>query len=124
MPREDMSVLRRVETIKVIEKIGLSLFGQRWQSDMARCLGVNDRTVRRWVSGEIAPSEDVFKKLESLCRKRSDVAYHAMELAKAFRKNTGFRISQWEPESYYKKYGDPVKFDWDRALRPFMGDKN
>jgi hypothetical protein len=32
--------------------MGLSLYGPGWQSAMARDLGINDRTVRRWVAGQ------------------------------------------------------------------------
>jgi len=28
---------------------GRALYGDKWQSDTARSLGVNDRTVRRWL---------------------------------------------------------------------------
>lgn len=34
--------------------IGAALYGPRWQSDLARALGVTDRTMRRWaVAGEL-----------------------------------------------------------------------
>lgn len=29
-----------------------SLYGPRWQTKLARALPVNDRTVRRWLSGD------------------------------------------------------------------------
>jgi hypothetical protein len=31
---------------------GAALYGPRWQSELARSLGVSDRTMRRWLSGE------------------------------------------------------------------------
>lgn len=31
---------------------GKAAFGPRWQTDIAEALGVSDRTVRKWVSGE------------------------------------------------------------------------
>ncbi|UAN18597.1 MULTISPECIES: helix-turn-helix domain-containing protein [Enterobacter] len=31
---------------------GEAAFGSRWQTDMAEALGVSDRTVRKWVSGD------------------------------------------------------------------------
>jgi DNA-binding transcriptional regulator YdaS (Cro superfamily) len=31
---------------------GQALYGQQWQSALARDLGVSDRTMRRWVAGE------------------------------------------------------------------------
>ena len=36
--------------------VGRALYGDRWQSDIARDLGVSDRTIRRWVSGEDIPA--------------------------------------------------------------------
>jgi hypothetical protein len=35
--------------IELFEKIGQALFGPFWQCEMARALGVNERTVRRWI---------------------------------------------------------------------------
>lgn len=40
---------------EMLSTIGRALYGQQWQSDMARDLGVNNRTVRRWVAGESQP---------------------------------------------------------------------
>lgn len=31
---------------------GKAAFGERWQTDMARALGVSDRAVRNWVAGK------------------------------------------------------------------------
>jgi DNA-binding transcriptional regulator YiaG len=37
-----------------VEFYGQALYGPRWQSELARALGVSDRTVRRWsASGEL-----------------------------------------------------------------------
>lgn len=30
--------------------VGEALYGPRWQSELARALGVNERTVRRWTA--------------------------------------------------------------------------
>jgi transcriptional regulator with XRE-family HTH domain len=32
--------------------IGRALYGARWQSDMADALGVDRRTIRRWMAGQ------------------------------------------------------------------------
>ena len=42
--------LRKSDLQKIAESLGMSAYG--WQSSMATLLGVNDRTVRRWASGE------------------------------------------------------------------------
>lgn len=38
--------------MNILEKAGLASFGNTWQTEMARALNVNDRTIRRWASGE------------------------------------------------------------------------
>ena len=44
---------------------GRALYGQHWQSALARDLGVNDRTVRRWAAGQ-EPPETVWAEVRSL----------------------------------------------------------
>lgn len=36
----------------ILANIGRALWGERWQTDMSRALGVTDRTIRGWASGE------------------------------------------------------------------------
>lgn len=36
---------------RLLVECGEALYGQQWQSALARDLGVADRTVRRWVAG-------------------------------------------------------------------------
>lgn len=36
---------------RLLVECGEALYGPRWQAELARDLGVADRTVRRWVSG-------------------------------------------------------------------------
>jgi hypothetical protein len=33
---------------ELLARIGAALYGEQWQSDLARALGVNARTMRRW----------------------------------------------------------------------------
>jgi len=35
-----------------LERVGIALYGARWQTDLARDLAVADRSVRRWASGQ------------------------------------------------------------------------
>ena len=35
----------------LLTEVGEALYGSRWQTDLARDLGVADRTVRRWAAG-------------------------------------------------------------------------
>lgn len=39
----------------LLAQIGNALYGPRWQSELARALGVSDRTVRRWAAGAEVP---------------------------------------------------------------------
>jgi len=38
----------------LLRMAGEALYGPRWQSELARDLGVSDRTMRRWVAGDTA----------------------------------------------------------------------
>jgi hypothetical protein len=48
---------RRVTMIAHLTAAGPVLFGPQWQSEMARALGVSDRSVRRWLAENSAPDE-------------------------------------------------------------------
>jgi hypothetical protein len=39
---------RKQKEIDLLERIGKALYGDRWQTQLAKALGVSDRTVRRW----------------------------------------------------------------------------
>jgi hypothetical protein len=36
---------------KLLSDVGEALYGSRWQSELARNIGVSDRSIRRWVAG-------------------------------------------------------------------------
>ena len=44
----------------LLRTVGEALYGLRWQCAIARELGVNDRTVRRWVAGTETPRAQVW----------------------------------------------------------------
>ena len=50
--------------IQKLKMIGMAMFGEQWQSAIAKKLGVNDRTVRRWVAGEIQINQNIFADLQ------------------------------------------------------------
>lgn len=54
----------------LLQEIGESLFGQRWQSDLARSLDVSDRTVRRWLAGEFSIPQAVDAELRGILKER------------------------------------------------------
>jgi hypothetical protein len=55
----------------LITETGCALYGDRWQTDMARDLGVSDRTVRRWAAGTECPRPGVYEDLLRLCLERA-----------------------------------------------------
>lgn len=42
-------------TLDLLRRTGEALYGERWQSALARALGVSDRRVRAWAAGEGEP---------------------------------------------------------------------
>jgi transcriptional regulator with XRE-family HTH domain len=60
----------------LIARAGRALYGERWQTSLARALGVTDRTVRRWAAGQAQPSRGVYADLASLVEQhRADLGY-------------------------------------------------
>lgn len=57
-------------TSTLLADTGRALFGERWQSELARSLDVNDRQVRRWVAGEYDPPAGVYTDLLRLVIER------------------------------------------------------
>lgn len=53
-------------TPHLLRTAGEALYGQQWQSALARALCVSDRTVRRWASGEFAIPATTAESLEPL----------------------------------------------------------
>jgi hypothetical protein len=54
----------------LLRRIGEALYGEPWQSRLAADLDVADRTLRRWVSGEMAVPSGVVEELRVLVRGR------------------------------------------------------
>ena len=52
---------------------GEALYGPRWQSEMARDLGVNKRTIGRWLSGASKVPPGILKDLLKLVEDQSVV---------------------------------------------------
>lgn len=56
---------------KLLRDAGEALYGPRWQTDLARALGVSDRTVRRWASGVEDAPRGVYVDLLRLTQERA-----------------------------------------------------
>ncbi len=59
-------------TPTVLAAVGRALYGERWQSALARDLGVADRTVRRWVAGATQVPTGVYVDLLRLVTERAE----------------------------------------------------
>lgn len=56
---------------KLLKDAGEALYGPRWQTDLARDLGVADRTMRRWIAGADDLPPGVSMDLWRLCEERA-----------------------------------------------------
>lgn len=56
---------------RILLECGEALYGPRWQSELARDLGVADRTVRRWVAGATQVPTGVYVDLLRLVTERA-----------------------------------------------------
>src|SRR5260370_33692640 len=57
-------------TPQELETVGEALFGERWQTPLARALDVADRTERRWLAGAGAPPLGIAADLLKIARGR------------------------------------------------------
>jgi hypothetical protein len=49
---------------------GRALYGQRWQTALAEDLAINDRTMRRWLSGESPIPDNIEDELRQILERR------------------------------------------------------
>ena len=56
---------------KLLAKVGAALYGPRWQSELARNVGVSDRTMRRWAVGDDNVSEIAWRDMSLLLKTRA-----------------------------------------------------
>lgn len=58
------------DAVDLLERCGRHLYGDRWQSELARALGVNDRRVRSWMAGDYRPPAGVWADIAKMIRER------------------------------------------------------
>ena len=56
---------------RLLVESGEALYGPRWQSELARDLGVSDRTMRRWVADTSAVPAGLYVDLLRLTQERA-----------------------------------------------------
>lgn len=55
----------------ILTKAGLALYGERWQTSLARDLGLSDgRRIRQWLSGDRPIPDGVYTDLVELLKQR------------------------------------------------------
>ena len=64
---------------ELLRNSGEALYGPQWQPQLSDALGVNQRQIRRWLSGQYDPPAGVWRELEQLCRQRSWDLYDMVE---------------------------------------------
>ena len=57
-------------TIEQLEQAGRLLYGDQWQSNMARDLNIDSRRIRQWASGERSVSDWVLVEIQALLDKK------------------------------------------------------
>jgi hypothetical protein len=69
-----MNSMAQIETRsgdrKLLREIGEALYGERWQSEMARKLEVEDRAIRRWLTEQNVIPAGVWASLLEILRWR------------------------------------------------------
>src|SRR5262245_23213052 len=65
------AIALKKKEVDLLKRIGEALYGDRWQRQLAKALGVSDRTVRRWVLHDSAiPWSFLNQKLPALFKAR------------------------------------------------------
>ena len=57
-------------TPDLLREAGEALYGASWQAELARDLGVSDRTMRRWAAGTHPMPAGLDRNLLDICSKR------------------------------------------------------
>ncbi len=57
-------------SLDLLREAAAALYGPQWQSALARDLGVNGRTVRRWAAREFSPPARIYADLARLADAR------------------------------------------------------
>lgn len=66
--------------IEVLRRSGELLYGPRWQTDLARDLGVTNRSLRRWIAHGDIPDTIVPELLRLLRRRQARIARFAAQV--------------------------------------------
>ena len=56
---------------ELISRVGPALYGRNWQTELADTIGLNKRTVQRWIAGTAEPRLGVWQTLDNLLAERA-----------------------------------------------------
>lgn len=79
MPTATVTAATPRITPALLGRVGEALYGPRWQSELARVFAVNDRTVRRWVSGDSPVPPGIIGQLVEQLEDRQDAVADLLE---------------------------------------------
>ena len=61
-----------------LTSIATAMFGPRWQRELERALGVDDRLVRRWAAGDVPIPDARTAQIRSLARDRAKATQQSL----------------------------------------------
>lgn len=61
------------DKIELLEKMGTAIYGSHWKPALASHLGINDRSVRQWASGERVIPDSIIREILSLMHDRANL---------------------------------------------------
>jgi DNA-binding transcriptional regulator YdaS (Cro superfamily) len=67
------------DDLELLHRAGELLYGQDWQSELARALGISPRSVQRWVAGERLPAPERWAAIHALAVERGEELAHLLE---------------------------------------------
>lgn len=65
-----MNTLSDANKVDLLRRSGEALYGSLWQSELARALGVNLRSMQRWSAGEFRPPPGIWLEISGLLAAR------------------------------------------------------
>lgn len=68
--------------IERFQAAGNLLFGERWQCQMAEALGVDDRTIRKWIVAGRAPDHVTANVFALMTEREAQIKAHLRKLRK------------------------------------------
>lgn len=62
-----------ISKIEIVIEVGIALYGERWQTELARDLGFSDaRRIRQWLTGDRSVPDSIPSKLKDLLVRRKN----------------------------------------------------